>query len=370
MLRTVRISLASLIAWGLTAGGAQAQTVQKGVASPSASGGAQVGAAGSATPGANEVLATVTNRDQTHNITRGEVINFLARYPLPAQEDREATYQGAVEVLSNTALLNQFLARQNIQVTPARIDEDIERMKQQLKTEGQDLASMLLQSGTSLEEIRKNQENRIRWSEYVKHNATEAVLRKFLSDNRDLFSGTQIRASHILLKVDPNASATEKEKVRQKLLAIRNDIVQNKITFGEAANKYSEDQANAGGAGGDLDYFTLQSGFVEEFANAAFKLRKGDISQPVETPFGFHLIQITDRREGKLPDFDQNKTYILQAYATDLQKNVLAAEKKTAKIDVKPMPKDLFPQEPAATSTDKGGATATSKSGATPPPKP
>ena len=47
----------------------------------------------------------------------------------------------------------------------------------------------------------------------------------------------------------------------------------------------------------------------------------------------------------KLPDFEQNRPYILQFYAADLQKNVLAAERKTAKIDVKPMPRDLFPPE-------------------------
>ena len=101
------------------------------------------------------------------------------------------------------------------------------------------------------------------------------------------------------------------------------------------------------GAGGDLDYFTLESGFVDEFADAAFKLKKGEVSQPVETPFGYHLIQVTDRKEGKLPDFEQNKPYITQAFSMELQKEIVGEERKTAKIDVKPMPKDLFPSEPA-----------------------
>ncbi len=168
-------------------------------------------------------------------------------------------------------------------------------------------------------------------------------MRKYVANHRDLFRGTQVRASHILLKLEPNASEADKEKAKQKLASIKKEIEGGTITFAAAANKYSEDPANAGGAGGDLDYFSLNTGMIEEFTDVAFKLKKGMISDPVETPFGFHLIQVTDRKEGKEPDFEQNKPYIFKQYATDLQKEIVTAEKKLAKIDIKPMPKDLFP---------------------------
>ncbi|HZW32194.1 MAG TPA: peptidylprolyl isomerase [Isosphaeraceae bacterium] len=369
MSRSVGTSLLSLIAWGLTGMGAgQAQTLPKGVAPPG-----QAGATTPAIPGLNDVVATVTTQNRTDKVTKGEVLNYLSRNPLPAPEDRDAAYHVAVDVLINTALLNQYLARQNVPVPPAKVDEAIQRMEQQLKSQGQDLATTIRQSDTSMDEIRKVFENRIRWQEFVNSRATDAVLRKFLADHRDLFSGTQVRASHILLKCDPNASAAEKEKIKQKLLAIRTDIIHGKITFAEAANKYSEDPATSGGAGGDLDYFTLDSGFLEEFAHAAFRLRKGEISQPVETPLGWHLIQITDRKDGKLPDFEQYRMYILTQYGNELQKNILSAERKTAKIEVKPMPKDLFPPEQpaaAAVGAAAGGTTAAPKDAATPAPKP
>ena len=373
MTRTVRTGLLSVIAWSLTAvSAAQAQTLPKAAEPPSqaAAAGGSASAPGPTVTGSNEVVATVTTQNRTDKVTKGEVLNYLSRNPLPAPEDRDAAYHVAVDVLINTALLNQYLARQNIPVPPAKVDEAIERMNQELKSQGQDLATTIKQSDTSMDEIRKVLETRIRWQELVNARATDAVLRKFLADHRDLFSGTQVRASHILLKCDPNDSAGEKEKVKQKLLGFRKDILESKITFAEAANKYSEDPATSGGAGGDLDYFTLNSGFLEEFANAAFKLRKGEISQPVETPFGWHLIQITDRKEGKLPDFEQNRLYILTAYGAELQKEILTAEKKTAKIEVKPMPKDLFPPEPPAGVGAAGGTTATPKDAATPAPKP
>jgi peptidyl-prolyl cis-trans isomerase C len=362
MLRTVLSGLLTLIALGFTTlADVRAQT-----APPAAPIG---GGAPAARPaGSNDVVATVVDNGHTDKVTKGEVLTFVSRYPIPPNENRETVYRETVDSLINTKLLTQFLTRQKVPVTAERVEQEIENLQKQLQKDGQDLASALLQNGISMDDIRKEYENRIRWSDYLKSKATDAALRKFVADNRDLFSNTQVRASHILLKVEPDASAADKEKIKQKLLGIKNDIEQNKITFSVAANKYSEDPANEGGAGGDLDYFTLNTGLIEEFTDVAFKLKKGAISGSVETPFGFHLIQVTDRKEGKPIDFEQNKPLIVQAFAGDLQKSVVTAERKTAKVDIKPMPKDLFPPETPAPADATGGAAEKTKSagGATP----
>lgn len=337
MFRSVRTGLASMMTLGLLVAGAEARAQATTKAAPPAT-------RPSAVPGAGDVVATV-NGDK---VTKGDLLNFLTRYPLPPMENREQIYRDAVDSLINTKILAQFLGRQNIQVPDQRVNEEISRLEQQLKAEGQDLSTALLANGISLDDIRKEMLTRIRWNDYVKAKATDAELKKFAAAHKDLFSGTQVRASHILIKVDPDASAAEKEKARQKLLDIKKDIESGKIKFAEAANKYSDDPSNAGGGGGDLDYFTLSSGFIEEFTDVAFKLKKGSISDPVATPYGWHLIYVTDRKEGKQPDFEQAKAYIGNAYAGDLQKNLLTAERKKAKIEVKPMPKDLFPAAPAA----------------------
>jgi peptidyl-prolyl cis-trans isomerase C len=361
MQRTFTTSLFSLIALGLSAATSWGQA-EKALAPPP---GAAAPAMRQGIPGANDVVATVSTGNQTDNITKGEVFTFLSHYPAPRPEDRDTVYRETLDAVINTKILTQYLARQNIVVAPEKVDEEIERLKAQLKADGQDLATALLQSNISMNDIRKEYEQRIRWRDFVQAKATDAVLRKFFADHRDLFSGTQIRASHILLKVDPDASEAEKEKARTKLAEIKRNVAEQKITFAEAANKYSEDPANAGGAGGDLDYFSLGSGLIEEFTDVAFKLKKGTISDPVETPFGFHLIQVTDRKEGKTVDFEQNKPAIMNAYAAELQKTIVNAERKTAKIDIKPMPKDMFPPLPpggqAETPTPKAGATESAK---------
>jgi parvulin-like peptidyl-prolyl isomerase len=350
MFRIARTGLFTLIVLGFAAVvNGQDTPSPKGATLPAA--GAAPADRGQLIPGANDVIATVTSRNQTTKLTRGELVAILRNFSLPAGEEPESIYHQAVDILVSETLVNHFLARQNVPVAPNKVEEQIDLIRQQIKREGQDLPNFLSMTGSSMDELRKKIESRIRWMEYYKSKGTDGELRKYLNVHRDRFSGTQVRASHILLKVDTKAGAAEKEKVKQKLIGIRNEILQNQLNFAEAANKYSEDPGNEGGAGGSLDWFPIEGVVVDEFAVPAFKLKKGEISQPVETPYGLHLIQVTDRKEGKLPDFEQYRVGILNAYATDLQKELVTAEKRDAKIEVKPMPKDLFTPQPGATTT-------------------
>ena len=299
-------------------------------------------------------------------ITRGQVIDLLSRYPIPAGNE-EQVYKDAVDTLANMRLITQFLNRQRFAVSQEKVDEQVAALEKQLKQDGSDLATELLRSNKSIADVRKEIGDRIRWIEYLNAKATDAELRRFVASRKDMFQGTQVKASHILLKVDPKASSEDKEKLRQKLVGLKKDVEANKVSFADAANKNSEDPANSEGGGGDIGYFGLNGGVIEEFANAAFALKKGAISDPVESPYGFHLIQVTDRKEGNPIDFEQNKPYIKQLYGADLQKNLLTAERKTAKIEVQPMPADLFPRAPTAApaatppGTTKGAAPATAK---------
>lgn len=307
----------------------------------------------------NQVLATVNGE----NVTRRELLDFLSRYQIP-RGDEATAYKDAVDSLINTHLINQYLVRQRIAVSDDKVNQALESLKKQLAQDGTDLASEILRSGMSMDDVRKEYANRIRWVEFLNTRATDAELRRFADNHKDLFNGTRVKASHILLKVDPTATPAQKEQVRQKLLAIKKDIASGQTTFAAAANKNSEDPANSEGAGGDVGYFTLDSGIIEEFAHAAFAMKKNDISDPVETPYGYHLIQVTDRKEGTKFDFEQNKPLVKQMYAAELQKQVLAAQRKDAKIDVKPMPADIFPPAP----TTPAPAATTPAPGATPRP--
>lgn len=116
---------------------------------------------------------------------------------------------------------------------------------------------------------------------------------------------TDLRASHILVKVSPNASPADTLKAYNKIMDIRKKLVAGG-KFDEIARKYSEDesakdrpgrdaQSTVKGNGGDLGYFSVLNLYYE-FETAAYNLKIGEISKPVRTPVGYHLIMVTDRK--------------------------------------------------------------------------
>ena len=80
-----------------------------------------------------------------------------------------------------------------------------------MKAEGRDLPTALAESNTSLDALRKEFATRERWIAYIKAKGTDAELQKFAEKNKEMINGTQIKASHIVLKVEPNATPAEKE---------------------------------------------------------------------------------------------------------------------------------------------------------------
>jgi peptidyl-prolyl cis-trans isomerase C len=300
----------------------------------------------------DQVLATVNGEP----IIRDELYRILEATGTPPgasiNEDR-SIYQMTIEQLVNKLLLKQYLKKQAaLVVSEAEIDKDFATFADQFKKDGQDVNVALATHGVSVAQVRDDMATVIRYRKYIEAVANDANLKKFVADNKDVFDRNQVKASHILVQLEPTATPADKEKAKQKLLAIKLAIESNKISFADAANKYSEDDSNkASPRGGDIGYFE-RKGIIEPFAAAAFAMKPGTISNVVETPFGMHLIQVTDRKEGTPIKFEENKILIRNEYAADLSDRIIALERKTAKIKIESMPADFFPKtQPPATAT-------------------
>ncbi|MDM0074175.1 SurA N-terminal domain-containing protein [Variovorax sp. J2P1-59] len=138
---------------------------------------------------------------------------------------------------------------------------------------------------------------------------SEADLRSYYDQNSARF-GTkeERRASHVLIAAPASAPAAEREKARAKAEQLLADLRKAPNTFAEVARKNSQDPGSAE-KGGDLDFVT-RGAMVKPFEDAMFALKKGEISNVVETEFGFHIIQLNDIKPAVVPPFDKMRTTI------------------------------------------------------------
>jgi hypothetical protein len=144
--------------------------------------------------------------------------------------------------------------------------------------------------------------------------------------------GTEVHARHILIQMPPDATPHQRDSVTTLAKSIR-DQARAGADFATLAKKYSQ-EPGADKSGGDLGYFTYEK-MLPPFSKAAFAMKKGEISDPVETVYGLHIIKVEDR---KVPDFETSKdgfrqTTIAKMYA-DAEKGYLDKLMADKKMEV------------------------------------
>lgn len=139
----------------------------------------------------------------------------------------------------------------------------------------------------------------------------------------------QIRASHILKKFSPNASAKEKEQLRKKAQDIKERLNHGE-DFAKLAKEESEDPGSKN-KGGDLGLFS-RGMMVESFSNAAFALKLNQVSDVVESPFGFHIIKKLEEKPKEEKKLDEVSGEIAQILMHDEAQKSKAKELATAAL--------------------------------------
>jgi peptidyl-prolyl cis-trans isomerase D len=139
---------------------------------------------------------------------------------------------------------------------------------------------------------------------------SEQRLKDYYEDHINSFKEKkQVRARHILFRLAENASKEEEAKVRAKALQVLK-MAKEGENFAQLAKKYSEDPGTKK-EGGDLGYFSSGQ-MVKPFEDAAFKLKKGEISGLVRTPFGYHIIKVEDIKEARTKSFEEVRNQIAE----------------------------------------------------------
>jgi peptidyl-prolyl cis-trans isomerase C len=271
-----------------------------------------------------------------------------------------------INFLVDNALIDQYLLQLNQPVDPKEVATRLDRIKADIKkiadsrpeqTYEKVLKDLLLTE----DELKSQISADIRWDRYAGAQATDKVLQEFFNTNKEIFDGTMVRARHILLTA-PAGNAQAADQAKTQLTGFKQQIEKEtadglaKLPPGgdalareQARTKLLEDSFAAIAReksacpskvqGGDVDWFPRSGGMVEPFAKAAFALKAYQMSDVVQTQFGYHLILVTDRRPGKETKFEDVKDEVREVYCDRLREAVCAQLRPRATIVVNPAPK-------------------------------
>ena len=228
-------------------------------------------------------------------------------------------------------LIKQESGKLNIKVSKADVDKDIEEIiKNNFGGDRTKLEKALKENELTLTDLYRNLKDQ-KLSNDVYKKVTEkakvndAELQDYYKKNIESYKKQEeIQAAHILVKTEEEA-----KKIKERLLKGED--------FASLAKQYSLDTSNKE-QGGDLGFFA-KGRMVKEFETAAWALKQGEISEPVKTNYGYHIIKKGETHPNKLIAFEEAKSMVKDKLLNEKQQEEynkwLEQTKKVAKIDIK-----------------------------------
>lgn len=227
-----------------------------------------------------EVVAKVDNV----KITKDEL------YDLLVQEHGEQVLNSLI----GEKVVQLEIEKQNIEIKEEDIQKEIDQLIEYYGGEER-FNEALKYQGYTMDDMKKSIEINMQIKKLLESDieVSEEEIADFFEENKEsLAQGEQVSARHILVETEEEA-----EDIRKKLLEGGD--------FAELAKEYSLDEGTKI-VGGSLGYFSRGKN-VPSFDEAAFSLEKGEISEPVKTDFGYHIIQVEDKKEAKAASLEEHR---------------------------------------------------------------
>ena len=250
----------------------------------------------------------ITEADVTLEVKRIQFQAKAMQKPLD-QSMMLSMREKVIDSLINRELLLQQSKAKGITTNESDIDNSIDQIKRRLEA-GQSFESLMVEMGITMETMRTQVgqasaiQKLLEVEVYPQAIVSEKDSRIFFENNPQYFKKPEeVKASHILIQVAPDASDEEKLAAREKIEDIQKKIAAED-DFANLARQYSEGPSSTNG--GDLGYFDRKK-MVKPFSDAAFELKPGQVSNIVETRFGFHLIKVYDKKAKSTYEFEDIK---------------------------------------------------------------
>ena len=261
--------------------------------------------------------STVVVRVNGAEITRGEIneVMQMAMQQVAGQVPPEQLGQMQAQMQNNVQeqlitkkLMDAAIAEANVEVTTEEINTAMEEVRASVP-QGQDLTTALAAAGTTMEELTESIKEQLATREFLETktgdiaDATTAEAKEFYDTNPDRFQKpANVTASHILIKFEETDTDEIKAGKKGQLEEIRTKIIAEEITFSDAATAHSGCPSAA--QGGSLGTFG-KGQMVPEFEMAAFTQETNEVGDVIETSFGYHIIQVTDKQDEGLVSFEE-----------------------------------------------------------------
>ncbi len=236
-------------------------------------------------------------------------------------------------------LIKDAVAKEGIAVPAPEIEKEFEQYKTRFRTDEQ-FQNYLRHGKVTIESIkqriREKKELEMLLEKTGKLSVTDEEIQEFYTKNERFYQEREgVKARHVLIKVAENAPKDQQDKAEAKIKEVQAALKAG-TDFAEVAKKFSEGPSAP--KGGDLGFFG-RGQMVKPFEEKAFAMKPGDVSEPVRTRFGFHIINVLEKREARKKTLDEVKETISESLRNKKffqeRRSLLNTLKTNAKIERK-----------------------------------
>ena len=263
------------------------------------------------TPSAQKVAAKVNGKVITYQDLNGE-FRSRSRVPFESVQDDPRAQEARKRLLQQMVaqeLLFLEAERQKLAVAPAAVSGRLKDIRSRFPSD-EAFKQALTSSGLTEAKLEKRIKRGLMVEELVEKEILDKIVvspeevKAFYQEHKDDYAQEEeVHARHILIKVAPGASPEDDGKAKDRAKAV---LARAKKGEDFAALAKETSEGPSGARGGDLGYFG-RGKMVKPFEEAAFKLKVGEVSDPVRSSFGYHIILVEGRREAKRPSYEEVK---------------------------------------------------------------
>lgn len=348
--RFVAITLALMVAvTGCKKQDTAATTPSTPANQPAAAGASPSSPAGAGAPTVKPVpaqLPDVVAKVNGESVQRSELEMAIQTLESRAQssvppDQRDTVFRQVIDRIVGFHLLVQEAKTRKAVAPPWQVDAQVDQLKKQFPSE-EAFNKMLQTRGITFDRLRQETADTVAVNQMLQQEIDPQIkvadpdMKAFFGQNKTRFhQDDSVHASHILIRADQNADATVKAKAR----ATADDVLKKLkggAKFPDLAKQFSQDPGSAPN-GGDLGFFP-RGQMVPAFEQVAFGLKVGQTSGVVETPYGYHIIRVSEAKPGRDMGYDEVKEqvreYLVQQQRDQKSQAFVDRLKAKSKIEI------------------------------------